>query len=522
MKFYLEFEALKKAKYKQNYKSICDKINILAEYNDVEKLVSYLRELAKTDLFFLLYFILDIKAINHPWIIDRINEIETDHNQTLDLWSREHWKSTLLTYALPIQKILCNPEERIGIFSHKKAISKAFLHRIKTTLENNDLLKFLFPDILFRDPRNEAPKWSADDGLIVRRTGVYNEATVESCGFVDGMPTSKHYTIRIYDDIVTQESVTTPEQIRKTDEAWKLSQFLKARGGLTWMAGTRYHFADQYQKIIDSQMFKVRVRRGVEPNGKTYLMTKEELEEFKKIVCEGSTYVYNCQMLLNPVAEEAQEFKREWLRYYRTLPETLNYYLFIDPANAKKKTSDYTVMWLWGLDPLGNYFLVDMIRERLNLTERWKHLKAFMMRYPSINKVLYEKYGMQADVDHFKSRMLDEGVYFLIEELGGKVQKLDRIRKLIPLFENGKVYLPEALYSRTDGRDLVKEFIEEEYLLFPYSAHDDMLDAASRVKDPEAEVFKPMEFPLEDEDYENVINLNNWAFRKAQSRYANC
>ena len=289
-----------------------------------------------------------------------------------------------------VQEILNNPEERIAIFSHTRGIAKAFLRRIKLTFESNDLLKFLFPDVLYSDPKSQAPKWSEDDGIIVKRKGVYNEATLESWGLVDGMPTSRHYTIRVYDDVVTRDSVSTPEQIKKVDEAFKLSQFLGSRGGSKRVVGTRYHFADQYAKMKSSGAYLVRERRGVEGDTSVFL-SKEELAAFKRDVCEGSTYIYNCQMLLDPVAEEAQEFKRGWLRYYRTLPErAMNLYLFVDPASEKKTKgtgSDYTVMVVWGLDPMGNYFVVDMIRERLNLFEKWKCLSKIMKKHPTIHKV---------------------------------------------------------------------------------------------------------------------------------------
>ena len=423
-----------------------------------------------------------------------------------------------------VQEILNNPEERIAIFSHTRGIAKAFLRRIKLTFESNDLLKFLFPDVLYSDPKSQAPKWSEDDGIIVKRKGVYNEATLESWGLVDGMPTSRHYTIRVYDDVVTRDSVSTPEQIKKVDEAFKLSQFLGSRGGSKRVVGTRYHFADQYAKMKSSGAYLVRERRGVEGDTSVFL-SKEELAAFKRDVCEGSTYIYNCQMLLDPVAEEAQEFKRGWLRYYRTLPErAMNLYLFVDPASEKKTKgtgSDYTVMLVWGLDPMGNYFVVDMIRERFNLSDKWKHLSKMMKKHPAIRKVYYERYGMQADIVHYQHMMKEDGVYFIIEELGGGLAKEDRIRKLLPLFENYKVYLPEALYSEVDGRDYIKEFVEVEYLLFPFASHDDILDCMARVKDEKAECYAPVQYPV-DEDT-NVIQLrrNHWVESKRASRYAN-
>src|SRR4030065_2010988 len=160
----LHFTTIEGCNYKNDYLEICNSLYTHALYNNIPKMASELRELCKTDLFFLLYFVLGVKTINHPWIVDRIREVESLHDRTLDLWSREHFKSTILTYGLVIQELLNDPESRIAIFSHTRGIAKAFLRRIKLTFESNDLLKTLFPVILYSDPKNQSPKWSEDDG----------------------------------------------------------------------------------------------------------------------------------------------------------------------------------------------------------------------------------------------------------------------------------------------------------------------------------------------------------------------
>jgi hypothetical protein len=145
----------------------------------------------------------------------------------LDLWAREHWKSSIITFALTIQDILRDPEVTVGIFSHTRPIAKAFLRQIKQEFERNERLKRWFPDVLWADPRNDSPKWSEDEGITVKRKGNPKEATVEAWGLVDGQPTSKHFSKLVYDDVVTRESVTTPEMMAKTTDA--LSAVLQPR-----------------------------------------------------------------------------------------------------------------------------------------------------------------------------------------------------------------------------------------------------------------------------------------------------
>ena len=115
----------------------------------------------------------------------------------LDLWFREGYKSTIITYALTIQDILNDPNITIGIFSYNRPTAKAFLRQIKREFEMNTLLKDLFPEILWSYPQSEAPKWSEDEGIVVKRKINPKESTVEAWGLVDGQPTGRHFKLMV-------------------------------------------------------------------------------------------------------------------------------------------------------------------------------------------------------------------------------------------------------------------------------------------------------------------------------------
>ena len=69
-----------------------------------------------------------------------------------------------------------------------------------------------------------------------------------------------------------------------------------------------------------------------------------------------------------------------------------------------------------------------------------------------------------------------------------------RIKRLVPLFEAKRVWFPVTLH-KTDAngelRDLVDDFIEQEYLAFPVSTHDDMLDSLARIEEPDLTLIWP-------------------------------
>jgi hypothetical protein len=131
-------------------------------------------------------------------------------------------------------------EITVGIFSYSRPIAKAFLRQIKTEFETNEMLRSLFPDILWANPHRDAPKFSEDDGIIVRRKGNPKESTVEAWGLVDSTPVSKHFKLLVYDDVVTGESVSTPDMIQKTTTAWERSLALSTEGGKIRTIGTRW------------------------------------------------------------------------------------------------------------------------------------------------------------------------------------------------------------------------------------------------------------------------------------------
>lgn len=447
------------------------------------------RALCQRDLFYLLTVACKRRDVDRDWLYARCREVQANPDGQLDLWAREHYKSTIITFAKSIQDLLVDPDNTlIGILSHTRPIAKGFLDQIKRELETNTYLKALFPDVLYEKPQTESPKWSLDSGIVVKRKSNPKEASVEAWGLVDGQPTSKHFTILVYDDVVTRESVTTPEQIQKVTGAWELSLNLGARGGRRRHIGTRYHVNDTYRTIIDRGSATPRIHRATDTgkmDGAPVFLSPKDLADKRR---DMGPYTFGSQMLQDPVADKVMSFKPEWLRYYKQLGDSSgwNKYIIVDPASKKKSTSDYTVMEVIGLAPDQNYYLLEGLRDRLNLTQRAAKLFELHRKWHPL-RVGYESYGLQADIEHVQYEMEHRNYRFEIVELGGSLAKEDRIKKLIPVYEQGRFYSPERQsfvdYEGTP-RDYVQLFTDNEYLAFPVCSHDDMLDCRARILDP--------------------------------------
>ena len=481
-------------------------------------------QLGRLDRFFLLGVLMRRVDIFDPWLYARCREVEREPDGYLDLWAREHYKSTFITFAGIIQEILKDPEITIGIFSFNKPVARKFLRQIKYELESNTTLQALYPDVLYADPKKESPRWSEDAGIVVRRKGNPKEATVEGHGLVDGQPTGAHFLLRVYDDVVTVDSVTSPEMITKTTEAWSLSDNLGARpedGSLAraWHIGTRYHFGDTYQAMLDMGAVIPRVYAATDNglrDGKPVFLSQAVWEDKKK---KQTTSVLAAQMLQNPAAGNAAIFNKDWLKFMDIRPATLTIYILCDPASSKKKGSDKTAIPVIGMDAQSNFWLVDGYHHKMGLRERYTticNLRKVWQRMPGVQsvKVGYERYGSTSDLEYFDMEMQRDRDVFEIHELAwpreGPGSKVDRVQRLEPAFRNGRFYLPAIVkaetsnqarvkgqgqafrsYSPVQRRDeegrvysLNKNFLEE-FLTFPFCAHDDLIDAVSRIYDIE-------------------------------------
>lgn len=485
-------------------------------WREAETYADGVRQLCLADRYYLLVRVCNRKDALHPWIFERCREVEAAPDDHLDLWAREHYKSTVITFAGSIQEILRDPEITIGIFSHTRPIANKFKRQIGLELESNAVLKGAFPDVLYADPRRESIRWN-DDGIVVRRKGNQKESTVEAWGLVDGQPTASHFSLRIYDDVVTRESVTTPEQVQKTTDAWELSDNLGTTPGRKWHVGTRYSFADSYEAMLKRGLLIPRLHPATHDgtiNGKPVLWSKDVWESKKLIQGPSNTA---CQLLQNPLAGSQGFFDPTDLQAWEVRPRTLNVYILVDPARSMKKGSAHTAMMVWGVDAGRNRYLLDGMDHRMDLKARWENLWYLYHRWLNTTgvqsvRVGYEAYGAQADLDYFGEQASRTGKSMPIEELkwprDGEGSKDDRVQRLGPDIRSKRVYLPYSgddtdimaemrqreparvakAIRRKDSEGTIYDLSErfrEQVGMYPFCGLKDAIDASARLYDME-------------------------------------
>lgn len=415
--------------------------------------------LGANDRYFLLTGLLDRSDLLHPWLFDRCREVEARPDGYLDLWARAHYKSTILTFAGNIQDIICDPEIKIAIFSVVKSIAQEFLAQIKEEFESNERLKSVYHDVLWANPKGKTgqgrpPKWGVARGIVVRRRGNPKEATVEAHGLLDGQPTSRHFDKHVYDDVVTQDHLTEGE-IKKTTERFEMADNLGTALGVRKQAvGSRYHYADSYQVMIDRKSLKPRIYPATDDGtatGNPVLLTRERLAEIRNT--QRSTF--SAQMLLNPLAGTDATFQPQWMRPYEVIPSVLNVYIMVDPSKGRTRTSDRTAIAVIGLDVNGNKYLLDGYCHRMKLSDRWRYVRELELKWRNhhgvqIVAVGYEQYGMQSDLEVIEEYQERDKTAINITELNtpqqGGHSKDDRIERLEPDLRESRFLLPAAAW----------------------------------------------------------------------------
>nr|DAJ12941.1 MAG TPA: Terminase [Bacteriophage sp.] len=495
------------------------------------------RRLCREDLYYLLTYALDIKVmysdetdseINfRPWLFNRCREVMNEPDFHVDIWARGHFKSTIITLGKTIQDILNNPEIAICIYSYNKTIAQSFVSQIRANLENSEV-KRLFPDIIPENPGTgkyleededgnivkKKNRWS-DESFTVKRKTNRKEPTVSGYGLVNAQPTGMHFDLLVYDDVVTPDSVRSQIMNEYTYSQWQMS--LNTGSGESTrirIIGTRYHSRDAYFHILNPHFtengelggskFSLRVYPCFDEEGNTVLYTKDYIEEKRRNMMG---FVFSSQMLCNPQDGDGFRFLEEWIpkrekqEDIERNKDKYNFYIIVDPANTKKKSSDFTSMVVIASTSDKRYIVADLVYDKLYPAERRDTLFSLVSRWTNSRvrpTVFYESNGMAADWHMINEKQKESSYFFNIvaattkprlrpdQRMAGEPLKMQRIMALEPVFREGRIIFCENTTRKNWQGQMVNTtqyVLDNEYREFPNGDHDDFLDSLARIAD---------------------------------------
>ena len=421
--------------------------------------------------------------------IGSLKTIEDLPSRRLWLWSRGFFKTSLITVAHSIYLILNNPNIRILLVSNTLGIAQKILKEIKDHFTNNEDFRYFFREFCPKENKDGKIEFGTTEYFTIpNRKKNLKEPTLTTAGIGTNL-TGLHFDYHKIDDLVTRDSVSNDTQIQASkDYYFALRQlFDNPSFPREDVIGTIYHFNDLYCDLKKPDLgFRLSFIEA-ERNGVPTFSERLNKEALERLLIEIGPYEFNTQYLLNPVNPKEAKFKDEWFKYYEKLPEGLAEYICVDPASTQKKKSDYTVLEKWGVDSKGKHYLLGGLRDKLTSFERIDRLFEMVKSSQNLKFVKYEVLGgRHGDLEVINERQQKEQVFFQIRETKStSSSKADRVeQRLVPQFYNGNILFPKDLIFKSIYDGKVYNFVtlyKLEYLQFPFSEHDDILDCHSQM-----------------------------------------
>ena len=232
--------------------------------------------------------------------------------------------------------------------------------------------------------------------------------------------------------------------------------------------------------------------------------------KYKTAVHKGTLAAFMQEMMLRVASEEDKVIKPSMLDNFFTRSDVTskgalyNWYITTDFTTTGKKSSDFSAMGVWAVSNNGDYMLVDLVVQKLELQEQYMKLLELVRKYKPMTgyiNVGIETSGQQkAHIFALKELMAKHNTYFTIATQKGKNQegimrtssdgnKFEYFMRVVPLFQMNKIWFARELQETADFQELLTELSYVTHLGFG-AAHDDALDIVSQLN--ELNIIIPM------------------------------
>jgi predicted phage terminase large subunit-like protein len=197
---------------------------------------------------------------------------------------------------------------------------------------------------------------------------------------------------------------------------------------------------------------------------------RESLTTLKQMRASIGAYNFQSQYQQSPIPAAGNLVQREWLRFYDPahLPHFGRYVLSWDTANKASELADFSVCTVWG-EFERRFYLVDVIRERMECPELERRVRAEARKYPGCTILIEDKAsGTQLIQDLQADFVYGVSAY----KPPPNTDKIMRLHAQTTLFEGGFVLLPQHA-------SWLEEYTAE-LLGFPNARHDDQVDSTTQ------------------------------------------
>lgn len=387
-----------------------------------------------------------------------------------------HGKSELASVKFPAWHLGHHPEHEIIQASYSGSLAIGFSRKVRGLLRDPDY-GVLFKTRVDRDNQN-AEGWMTTDA------GGYVPAGVE------GAVTGKGAHILIIDDPVKNAEEAESATMRENIDNWYTSTAYTrlAPGGGVLVIQTRWHL-DDLSGRLETRMhegsgdeWEIIRYPAIAVEDEPYRKAGDALHEdrypidaLRRIERAVGPRVWSALYQQNPVSEDSKYFDPDATFQYYELsekPKELTYYSAWDLAISKNERADWTVGLTFGVDADGNFWVVDMVRKRMDTAEIADAIMSnhefWDTQADGIEKGHIQMAMMPLLEDEIDRRRAFDFEY--IELPPGRKDKEARARPIQWLLKKGRVFFPRG----ASWLEILKLEMQE----FPFNrSHDDTVDA---------------------------------------------
>lgn len=209
-------------------------------------------------------------------------------------------------------------------------------------------------------------------------------------------------------------------------------------------------------------------------DGSLFFPQKHSFESLENAKRTMGSYFFANQYLGDIIPLEDQTFKKEWFKYYESLPKEAHTFVFIDPAISQADTADFTGVVVVAVDHQSNWYVLSAKRYKITPTQIINLIfeinKIFTPKIIGVEEVAYQKallYFLDEEMRRRNTVLPVKG----IRPPTDKTKQSRILGALVPRIEWGRLFFNRGL-----------EDLEMELLTFPRGSHDDLIDAMASIE----------------------------------------
>jgi predicted phage terminase large subunit-like protein len=406
-------------------------------------------------------------AAHHALLVDKLEAAARGEISRLMIFMPpRHGKSLISTQNFPAWYLGKFPHKSIITASYSQDLADDFGRRVRN-LVSNDVHQAIFPGFAM-----------AGDSRSMRRFDTMRGGSYYATGR-GGPITGRGADLLLIDDPLKDSEEARSETIRRGLHEWyqHTAYTRLAPGGVVVIIQTRWHSDDLAGWLLrehPEENWQVltlpaiaEVDEGFRKAGQALWPSRYPSLALKVIRAAIGGAAWASLYQQRPSAAEGAVFKREWFRTYREVPTAFTKILQSwDTAFKTGAENDFSVCTTWGATQVG-YYLLSLWRAKVEFPELKRQFAHQAEAWRPHVILVEDKASGQSLIQELKLASP-----FPVLPVKVDSDKRTRAEAVTPLFEAGKVFLPEAAPWLTD-------FIDE-LASFDSAVHDDQVDSTTQ------------------------------------------